>query len=46
LRPTGYLAKLLAPLAERFAVSGQRVVVLPTELVSRNGDALKTMVVG
>jgi hypothetical protein len=33
--PTGDPAKLLALLAGRFAFSPRRVVVLPTELVSR-----------
>ena len=42
--PAGYPAKLLVLLAERFAVSGRPVVVLPTELVSRNGDTLKAAV--
>lgn len=39
--PTGYPAKLLVLLAQRFAVSARPVVVLPTELVQRNGDTLK-----
>jgi tagaturonate reductase len=39
--PAGYPAKLLVLLAKRFAVSARPVVVLPTELVQRNGDTLK-----
>ncbi|WP_245437828.1 MULTISPECIES: mannitol dehydrogenase family protein [unclassified Mesorhizobium] len=39
--PAGYPAKLLVLLAHRFAVSARPVVVLPTELVPRNGDTLK-----
>lgn len=42
--PPGYPAKLLALLAERFDVSGRPVIVLPTELVPRNGDSLKAVV--
>jgi tagaturonate reductase len=39
--PAGYPAKLLVLLAKRFAVSARPVVVLPTELIQRNGDTLK-----
>lgn len=39
--PTGYPAKLLVLLAHRFAVSARPVVLLPTELVQRNGDTLE-----
>ena len=39
--PAGYPAKLLVLLAHRFAVSARPVVVLPTELVQRNGDTLR-----
>jgi tagaturonate reductase len=39
--PPGYPAKLLVLLAHRFAVSAKPIVVLPTELVQRNGDTLK-----
>ncbi|MBZ9989549.1 mannitol dehydrogenase family protein [Mesorhizobium sp. BH1-1-5] len=39
--PAGYPAKLLVLLAHRFAVSAKLVVMLPTELVPRNGDTLK-----
>ena len=44
--PAGYPAKLLVLLAERFAVSARPVVMLPTELVPRNGDTLKAAVIG
>ena len=43
--PPGYPAKLLALLAHRFSVSPRPVVVLPTELIQRNGDVLRTTVV-
>jgi len=43
--PAGYPAKLLVLLAERFAASGRPVVMLPTELVERNGDTLKGAVI-
>jgi len=43
--PPGYPAKLLVLLAERFASSARPVVIFPTELVPRNGDVLKSVVV-
>ena len=43
--PAGYPAKLLVLLAARFAASARPVVMLPTELVPRNGDTLKAAVV-
>ena len=43
--PLGYPARLLVLLAERFARSARAVVMLPTELVPRNGDALKAAVI-
>lgn len=43
--PPGYPAKLLALLAQRFGVSARSVMVLPTELVQRNGDTLKQAVI-
>jgi tagaturonate reductase len=45
LAPPGYPAKLLALLAQRFGVFARPVVVLPAELVQRNGDTLKQAVV-
>ncbi|QKD01937.1 mannitol dehydrogenase family protein [Mesorhizobium loti R88b] len=43
--PAGYPAKLLVLLAHRFAVSARPVVLLPTELVQRNGDTLKEVLI-
>ena len=43
--PAGYPAKLLVLLAKRFAVSARPVVLLPTELVQRNGDTLKEVLI-
>jgi len=42
--PPGYPARLLALLAERHWGSGEPITVLPTELVGRNGDTLKGIV--
>ncbi len=44
--PPGYPAKLLVLLAARHAASANPVVVLPTELLPRNGDVLRDLVMG
>lgn len=44
--PPSYPARLLALLAARFAAGGSGLVVLPTELVGRNGDTLRGVVTG
>ena len=44
--PPSYPARLLALLAARHAEGAPGMIVLPTELVGRNGDALKAIVIG
>jgi tagaturonate reductase len=44
--PRSHPAKLLALLHHRWRESGAPVTVMPTELVARNGDTLRDLVVG
>jgi tagaturonate reductase len=44
--PASFPGKLLALLHARFQVGGRPLTVLPCELISRNGDVLKRLVLG
>lgn len=44
--PPSYPGRLLALLAARHAAGAPSMIVLPTELVGRNGDTLKGIVIG
>lgn len=43
--PRGFVAKLVVLLYERFRAGADPITVLPCELVSRNGDVLRGMVI-
>ncbi|GAU04309.1 D-mannonate oxidoreductase [Burkholderia stabilis] len=44
--PRGFAAKLAVLLHERFRAGGAPITLLPCELVARNGDTLRDLVVG
>ena len=44
--PTGFPAKLAVLLHDRFVAGAEPVTLLPCELVSRNGDTLRDLVIG
>ncbi|PTB19203.1 D-mannonate oxidoreductase [Trinickia symbiotica] len=44
--PRGFAAKLVVLLHARFRAGGEPLTVLPCELVSNNGDTLRTLVAG